>query len=126
VGRRIVRQTGFPGESAPRGATPDGGWSQLPGIKSDAYATGQALYALRAGATLPNAHPSLERGRRFLLETQLADGTWHVHRRTFPFQPTMESGFPHGRDSWISAAGTSWAVLALSLPEGGQTVALKK
>src|SRR5262249_1235438 len=39
---------------------------------------------------------------------------------TFPFQPTMESGFPHHRDSWISAAATSWAVLALTraLPVG--------
>ena len=35
-------------------------------------------------------------------------------RRAFPFQPTMNSGFPHHRDSWISAAATSWAVLALT------------
>ncbi len=28
----------------------------------------------------------------------------------------MKSGFPHGRDGWISAAATSWAVMALSLP----------
>lgn len=54
---------------------------------------------------------------RFLLTSQLADGTWHVRRRAFPFQPTMDSGFPHGRDGWISAAATSWAVMALSLPE---------
>ena len=32
----------------------------------------------------------------------------------------MKSGFPHHRDSWISAAATSWAVLALTraLPVG--------
>jgi hypothetical protein len=32
----------------------------------------------------------------------------------------MNSGFPHHRDSWISAAATSWAVLALTrvLPLG--------
>jgi hypothetical protein len=32
----------------------------------------------------------------------------------------MHSGFPHYRDSWISAAATSWAVLALTraLPVG--------
>ena len=35
-------------------------------------------------------------------------------RRAFPFQPTMDSGFPHHRDSWISAAATSWSVLALT------------
>jgi Planctomycete cytochrome C len=64
--------------------------------------------------------PAWQRGLRFLLETQEDDGTWHVARRAFPFQPTMESGFPHHRDSWLSAAATSWAVLALTrvLPPG--------
>ncbi|HXJ58162.1 MAG TPA: ankyrin repeat domain-containing protein [Verrucomicrobiae bacterium] len=95
---------------------PDGGWAQLPGTASDAYATGQALYALRVGAGFDHTISTIERGCRFLLQTQLDDGTWHVRRRAFPFQPTMKSGFPHGRDSWISAAGSSWAVLALSLP----------
>ena len=69
------------------------------------------------GAGMGSLDPAIERGLRFLLATQLEDGTWHVRRRAFPFQPTMNSGFPHGRDSWISAAATSWAVLALSLPE---------
>src|SRR6185369_10030711 len=102
----------------------DGGWSQLPAMKSDAYATGQAVYALRIGAGLETSQLAVERGRRFLLETQLEDGTWYVHRRAFPFQPTMKSGFPHGRDSWISAAATSWAVMALSLSDASGTVAL--
>jgi ankyrin repeat protein len=104
----------------------DGGWSQLPGMKSDAYATGQAVYALRAAAAGDNSEPAIDRGLRFLLKTQLADGTWHVRRRAFPFQPTMNSGFPHGRDSWISAAATSWAVLALSYPDEGRTLALQR
>jgi hypothetical protein len=30
-------------------------------------------------------------------------------------QPYFDSGFPHGFDQWISAAGTSWATIALSL-----------
>ena len=62
---------------------------------------------------------------RFLLNTQLADGTWHVRRRAFPFQPTMDSHFPHGRDGWVSAAGTSWAVMALSLPDEEETLAAR-
>jgi ankyrin repeat protein len=95
----------------------DGGWSQLPGLKSDAYATGEAMFALHTAGRVPVSDSSLERGRRFLLMTQLEDGTWHVHRRSFPFQPTMKSGFPHGRDSWISAAASSWAVMALSLED---------
>ena len=93
----------------------DGGWAQLPTLNSDAYATGQAIYSLVVGAHVPVTDPAIERARHYLLTTQLEDGTWYVHRRTFPFQPTMRSGFPHGRDGWISAAATSWAVLALSL-----------
>jgi mono/diheme cytochrome c family protein len=59
-------------------------------------------------------HPAIRRGLDFLRRTQLADGTWHVRSRTHPFQPPMDSGFPHGRDGWISAAGTSWAVMSLA------------
>jgi hypothetical protein len=50
-----------------------------------------------------------------------------VKSRSFPFQPYFESGFPYGPDQWISAAGTSWATMALTLdgfenPEGKQGV----
>src|SRR5215475_596482 len=98
----------------------DGGWAQLPMLESDAYATGEALYTPAQTAKVPVADPAWQRGLRFLLERQEGDGTWHVARRAFPFQPTMDSGFPHHRDSWISAAATSWAVLALTqaLPVG--------
>jgi hypothetical protein len=92
----------------------DGGWAQLPTLESDAYATGEALYTLARFVTDPLTDPAWQRGLRFLLERQEDDGTWHVARRAFPFQPTMKSGFPHHRDSWISAAATSWAVLALT------------
>ena len=92
----------------------DGGWAQFSTLESDAYATGEALYALAQFLKDPMSDPAWRRGLRFLLETQEEDGTWHVARRAFPFQPTMSSGFPHHRDSWISAAATSWAVLALT------------
>ena len=101
-------------ESLRRGQRSDGGWAQLPTLESDAYATGQALHALAQVVKDPLADPAWRRGVRFLLETQEDDGTWHVARRAFPVQPTMSSGFPHHRDSWISAAATSWAVLALT------------
>jgi hypothetical protein len=55
----------------------------------------------------------------YLLRTQLGDGSWLVVSRSFPFQPYKESGFPHGKDQWISAAGTSWASMALSLAASG-------
>jgi ankyrin repeat protein len=98
----------------------DSGWAQLPKLDSDAYATGEVLYTLAQTVKDPVTDPAWQRGLRFLLRTQEPDGTWHVARRAFPFQPTMESGFPHHRDSWISAAATSWAVLALTraLPVG--------
>jgi ankyrin repeat protein len=92
----------------------DGGWAQLPTLQSDAYATGEALYTLAPFVKDPLTDPAWRRGLRFLLEGQEEDGTWHVARRAFPFQPTMNSGFPHHRDSWISAAATSWAVLAMT------------
>jgi hypothetical protein len=95
---------------------PDGGWSQLPTLESDAYATGQALVALQAAGM--KANDSLyERGVQFLLRTQLADGSWFVKSRTEAFQPYFETGFPHGHDQWISAAGTSWAIAALALTQ---------
>jgi ankyrin repeat protein len=98
----------------------DGGWAQLQTLDSDAYATGEVLYALAQTVKVSATDPAWQRGLRFLLQRQEDDGTWHVARRTFPFQPTMDSGFPHHRDSWISAAATSWAVTAITraLPVG--------
>jgi len=93
----------------------DGGWGQLAGLESDAYATGQSLFALMEGGGMPSENPAVRQGINFLLSTQLADGTWHVRRRAHPFQPPMNSRFPHGADGWISSAGTSWAVMALAL-----------
>jgi ankyrin repeat protein len=92
---------------------PDGGWSQLPTLDSDAYATGQALVALRDSSAITVADPAYQRGIQFLLKTQLEDGSWFVRSRSAPIQPYFESGFPHGHDQWISSCATSWATLAL-------------
>jgi squalene cyclase len=93
----------------------DGGWSQLSTMTSDAYATGQALYALHAGGKLPTSDTVYERGVQYLLRTQAEDGSWFVKSRSIWLQPYFESGFPYGRDQWISAAGTAWASMALSV-----------
>jgi ankyrin repeat protein len=93
----------------------DGGWSQLPTMGSDAYATGQALYALNAAGRMPVGDPVYAKGVKYLLTTQAPDGSWHVKSRSIWLQPYFESGFPYGHDQWISAAGTSWAAMALSL-----------
>lgn len=89
-----------------------GGWAQLDGLESDAWATGQALVALRT-ASGPGIDEAFQKGVRFLLSTQFDDGSWYVRSRAWPFQPHFESEFPHGKDQWISAGGTAWAVMAL-------------
>ena len=94
---------------------PDGGWSQLPTLASDAYATGQALVALHDGGGMKTTDPVYQRGVAFLLKTQYADGTWAVPSRALAIQPLFDIGFPHGDNSWISAAGTNWAATALAL-----------
>jgi hypothetical protein len=93
----------------------DGGWSQLDGGTSDAYATGSALVALQWTGRLATDSPVYRSGLRYLIATQREDGSWFVHSRSKPFQPYFESGFPYGKDQFISMAATSWAVTALSL-----------
>jgi ankyrin repeat protein len=92
----------------------DGGWSQLPSLPSDAYATGEALVALHEAGIRPD-DASYRRGARFLLKTQLVDGSWFVRTRSHATQVYFESGFPHGAHQYISAAATNWATLALAL-----------
>jgi Ankyrin repeats (3 copies)/Squalene-hopene cyclase C-terminal domain len=93
---------------------PDGGWSQLPGLNSDAYATGQPLVALHEAGSVGNGDPLYQRGVRYLLETQEPDGSWLVHKRAVQINAYFESGFPHGKFQFISYAGTCWATMALS------------
>jgi len=92
----------------------DGGWSQLDKGESDAYATGSALFALHHRGGLKPDSPAFKAGVAFLLKTQQADGTWKVKTRSKPFQPYYESGFPHEKDQFISAAATGWAIAALA------------
>jgi hypothetical protein len=95
----------------------DGGWAQRESLPTDAYATGQALYALRVAAGDSTADPVFRRGVGYLVKTQHEDGSWHVRSRSVKFQPYFESGFPYADDQWISAAGTNWAALALTVSE---------
>ena len=93
----------------------DGGWSQNPFLSSDAYATGQTLYALHQAGAIEPSDKAYQRGVIYLLNTQQADGSWHVKSRALKFQPYFQSGFPYGHDQWISSAGTAWAASALAL-----------
>jgi hypothetical protein len=93
----------------------DGGWSQLPAMTSDAYATGEALYALGSAGGMAITNPVFRQGLDYLLRTQAGDGSWHVKTRSIWLQPYLESGFPYGRDQFISTAGTAWATMALAI-----------
>lgn len=93
----------------------DGGWSQLDGQPADAYATGSALVALHRVGGLSPEEPTYRKGLQYLLRTQREDGTWFIKTRSRPIQQYFETGFPHGKDQFISMAGTCWATAALAL-----------
>ncbi|MFO0805175.1 MAG: prenyltransferase/squalene oxidase repeat-containing protein [Gemmataceae bacterium] len=93
----------------------DGGWAQLPSMETDAYATATSLVALHQAGGLAADHPAYARGVGFLVKRQRTDGSWHIASRSKPFQPYYESGFPHGKDQFISAATSGWATTALIL-----------
>ncbi len=96
----------------------EGGWAQTPDMSSDAYATGQALLMLAQTERdqVPNIHQtaSFKKGIDFLLQSQQADGSWHVVTRSKPVQVYFDNGDPHGQDQFISMMATSWAVGALA------------
>jgi squalene cyclase len=92
----------------------DGGWAQLRGLNSDAYATGQVLTALHQAGDVGTADAVYQRGVEYLLKTQEPDGSWLVHTRAAPRNAYFESGSPHGKFQEISFAGTCWAAMALA------------
>jgi ankyrin repeat protein len=101
---------------------PDGGWAQMPAPgagpayqRSDAYATGQALYALNTAGGMPTTSECYRRGVRYLIRTQDDDGTWFVNKRAVPVNTFLEAGFPHGESQYISYGASCWATMALML-----------
>ena len=71
----------------------DGGWMETPSMKgSNAYATGQVLYAFKKAGVSVNA-AEFSKGVRFLLDNQKVSGAWpamntQAHRPS-EFVPTM-------------------------------------
>ena len=91
----------------------DGGWAQMPEMTSDAYATGLVLAALCESAAIQTDGDIYRRAAKLLLDQQRPDGSWHIVSRSKPFQTYFESGFPHGKDQFISIAASCWATMAL-------------
>jgi len=96
----------------------DGGWSQRAELESDAYATGESLFALAGSGAVAASDPAYQKGVKYLLSTQRADGSWYVRSRAPKFQPYFESGFPYGHDQWISSTATGWAAMGLAMALG--------
>lgn len=91
----------------------DGGWAQKDDMDSDAYATGQVLDTLFRVGGVDSTDDSYLSGVKFLMESQLEDGSWIVVSRSKPFQTYYETGFPHEKNQFISTAASCWATMAL-------------
>jgi hypothetical protein len=81
-----------------------GGADNMP---SDAWATGQALYALAHAKITPD-ESAVMRGRSFLIAAQRDDGSWPMTSR-----PTKPGGEGSTSLIPITGGGSAWAVLGL-------------
>jgi hypothetical protein len=85
----------------------DGSWSQTKDSKSDAYATGQALYALAEAGVKPGDE-AVRQAQAFLARTQRPNGAWAMVSRAI-----MRDGKPPKNLEPITHAGSAWAVMGL-------------
>lgn len=90
----------------------DGGWGWEAESESDAFSTGQALYALATvtarGSDGRGAADAVEGARRFLVEDQGEDGTWQTASSVVSDEPSAE------KDVIYHYWGTAWATLGLA------------
>src|SRR5262245_48931796 len=84
----------------------DGGWRQTDDFPSDAYATGQALYAL-SFAGVKSDRPEIQRAVSFLVATQRDGGSWPMRSRGHAGVKPYTNPVP------ITHFGSAWAVLGL-------------
>jgi hypothetical protein len=89
------------------GQNPDGGWRQTGDLPSDAYATGQALYAL-SFAGVKGDSPEIQRAVSFLATTQREDGSWPMVSRGHSGERPYTYLVP------ITYFGSAWATLGLA------------
>jgi hypothetical protein len=99
-----------------RGQAPSGGWGPYLTSSPEAFDTALAMLAPTASASRMTLEPvftrdsvvgTIERGRRFLIREQLADGSW------------METTRPAGQTSYAQRISTTaWALMALLETDG--------
>ena len=83
----------------------DGGWGWLRADKSDAFATGQSLYAL-ATVGMPASHPAVQNAWKFLIETQTDNGSWLVNGTKAENKDKVHP--------FSSFWGSAWALIGLA------------
>ncbi len=88
----------------------DGGWSQTADSPSDAYATGQSLWAL-SFAGLKSDRPEIGRAVAFLVSTQREDGSWPMTSRNHP--GVVSTRNPIRNPMPITYFGSAWATIGL-------------
>lgn len=86
----------------------DGGWRQANDLPSDAFATGQALFAL-SRAKIAGDDEAVRRGAAFLARTQQADGTWPMQSQVDP-----TTGRRARNPNPITYAAAAWAALGIA------------
>jgi Squalene-hopene cyclase C-terminal domain len=84
----------------------DGGWGQELNLRSDAYATGQAIYFLSL-AGVDRDRAEIQRAVKFLVSNQKDDGSWPMTSRAHPGEKPMTNPVP------ITYFGSAWATLGL-------------
>jgi squalene-hopene/tetraprenyl-beta-curcumene cyclase len=94
----------------------DGGWSVLPAGPSDAFSTGQSLYALRLiGAADSDA--AVRKAQKYLVDAQLKDGAWPSPAASV--SAAKDAAKLKRLDAIYGYWGSAWASIGLSrsLPE---------
>ena len=88
---------------------PDGGWGWLTADPSDAFGTGEALYALACSGLPANADP-IQKAIAFLRASQQPDGSWQV--------PSTRASDKNKVIPTSTYWGTAWAVIGLLESQG--------
>ncbi len=94
---------------------PDGGWSWQSKDNSNAFSTGQTLYALNL-VGVPHNDSHIQNAVNYLLKTQKTDGTWFVDSNLTSREGSDAKNYVY--TYW----GTAWAAIGLarSLPVNGR------